>query len=135
MSNNIDHIAIAVKNLAKSAAKWKNFFGLKETGSETIAARGVDLVKLAFENGPEIELAAPLGEDSPISKFLETRGEGIHHICFKVSDIDQTVQELKAQGIKFIQEQPVVGAEGCRIIFIHPSVLNGVLLELKEQPD
>lgn len=133
MSNSIDHLAIAVKDLAASAARWKKLFGLKETGSEAIPARGVELVKLAFKDGPEIELAAPLGDGSPLSKFLENRGEGIHHICFKVPDIDLAVQELKAQGIKFIQEQPVKGAEGSRIIFIHPAVLNGVLIELKEE--
>lgn len=135
MSNCIDHIAVVVKDLTKSTVQWKSLFGLQETGSETIPARGVDLVKLAFENGPAIELAAPLGENSPISKFLENRGEGIHHICFKVPDIEKAIAELKSQDVKFIQEQAVVGAEGSRIIFMHPSVLNGVLIELKEQAE
>jgi methylmalonyl-CoA/ethylmalonyl-CoA epimerase len=107
MSNKIDHIAIAVKDLKKSIEQWKRYFKIKECYIE------------------EIE------EKSNLSNFLKNKGEGIHHICFKVQDIDKTVIELKKQGIRFVSKETVMGASGSRIIFIHPDNLNGVLIELK----
>jgi methylmalonyl-CoA epimerase len=133
MEEKIHHIGIAVNRLDKSLNKWKRFFNLKEGEIEEIKDRGVKVVTLQFGQGPLIELLEAVGDDSPIKKFINSRGEGIHHICLKTDDLDQKVEELKREGINFVQESPVSGAGGSRIIFIHPDNLNGVLIELKEE--
>ena len=132
MSNKIDHIAIAVKDLKKSIEQWKSYFKIKECCIEEIEERGVKLAQLKIGEGASIELVTPLGEKSNLSNFLKNKGEGIHHICFKVQDIDKSVIELKRQGVRFVSEEPVIGASGSRIIFIYPDNLNGVLIELKD---
>ena len=131
MSNKIDHIAIAVNDLKKSIEQWKSYFKIKECCIEEIEERGVKLAQLKIGEGASIELVTPLGEKSNLSNFLKNKGEGIHHICFKVQDIDKSVIELKRQGVRFVSEEPVMGTSGSRIIFIHPNNLNGVLIELK----
>ncbi len=131
MSNKIDHIAVAVKDLKKSIEQWKSCFKIKECMIEEIEERGVKLAQLKMGEGASIELVTPLGEKSTLRNFLKNKGEGIHHICFKVQDIDKTVIELKKQGVRFVSEEPVMGASGSRIIFIHPDNLSGVLIELK----
>lgn len=131
MSNKIDHIAIAVKDLKKSIEQWKSYFKIKECCIEEIEERGVKLAQLKIGEGASIELVTPLGEKSTLINFLKNKGEGIHHICFKVQDIDKSVIELKRQGVRFVSEEPVMGTSGSRIIFIHPNNLNGVLIELK----
>jgi len=131
MSNKIDHIAIAVNDLKKSIEQWKSCFKIKECYIEEIEERGVKLAQLKIGEGASIELVTPLGEKSNLSNFLKNKGEGIHHICFKVQDIDKSVIELKRQGVRFVSEEPVIGANGSRIIFIYPDNLNGVLIELK----
>ncbi len=132
MSNKIDHIAIAVNDLKKSIEQWKSYFKIKECYIEEIEERGVKLAQLKIGEGASIELVTPLGEKSNLSNFLKNKGEGIHHICFKVQDIDKSVIELKRQGVRFVSEEPVIGASGSRIIFIYPDNLNGVLIELKD---
>jgi len=131
MSNKIDHIAVVVKDLKKSIEQWKSYFKIKECSIEEIEERGVKLAQLKVGQGASIELVSPLGEKSTLRNFLKNKGEGIHHICFKVQDIDKSVIELKRQGVRFVSEEPVMGASGSRIIFIHPDNLNGVLIELK----
>ena len=131
MSNKIDHIAVVVKDLKKSIEQWKSYFKIEECCIEEIEERGVKLAQLKVGEGASIELVSPLGEKSTLRNFLKNKGEGIHHICFKVQDIDKSVIELKRQGVKFVSEEPVKGASGSRIIFIHPDNLNGVLIELK----
>jgi methylmalonyl-CoA/ethylmalonyl-CoA epimerase len=128
----IDHIGIAVRNLEESLAQWTNLFAIESSGIEEVREREVRLAHLKLEQGPTVELVSPLGERAPVEKFLKERGEGIHHFCFKVEDIQKTMQELKAKGIQFVQEKPYKGAGGSLIAFIHPSSINGVLIELKE---
>jgi methylmalonyl-CoA/ethylmalonyl-CoA epimerase len=82
---------------------------------------------------PDLELVAPLGEDSPIARFISRKGEGIHHICFEVRNIEQSLEELRRKGIRLVHERPVPGAAGRRIAFIHPQSLGGVLIELIEK--
>jgi len=82
-----------------------------------------------------IELLEPTSDDSPISKFLEKRGGGIHHIAVEVEDIEATLRQLKAKGMRLIDETPRIGAENCLVAFVHPSAANGVLLELVQTPD
>lgn len=129
----IDHLGIAVKDLDASLKKWKELFGAKVGVIEEIRDRGVKVAPLEFEDGSAVELVAPLGEDSPIEKFINERGEGIHHLSLEVDGIEEVMEELRNKGIQFIQEEPQKGAEGSKIAFIHPRNLEGVLLELKEK--
>ena len=84
------------------------------------------------DGGTAIELLEPISEDSPISKFLEKRGEGIHHICYKVDDLESVLAKLKEQGVRLIDETPRPGAYNSKVAFIHPKAMNGVLVELAE---
>ncbi len=129
----IDHVGIAVEDLEGSLKLWARSFRLEKSESEAIPERGVRVAYLYPEKGPAIELITPLGEESPVKKFLENRGEGVHHICFQVKDLEQLMAEFKAAGISFLQEDPVRGAGGSRVAFIHPRVFNGVLIEFKEK--
>lgn len=132
MIKGIDHIGIAVKNLNKSISKWEKLIGKKAGKSEKIDAQGVLLSKLKLKEGPVIELLEPKDMETPVGKFLKKKGEGIHHFCFQVENLDHMVESLKKSGVRFIQDIPTKGAGGSRIIFIHPSDFNGVLIELKE---
>jgi methylmalonyl-CoA epimerase len=128
----IEHIGIAVKNLEESVTLWTGMLNLKARGIEEIKERGVKLAHLELEDGPSVELVAPCGEDSPLEKFLEEKGEGIHHFCIEVEDIEAAVAKLQEKGIQFVHDEPQKGAEGSLITFIHPRNFNGVLIELKE---
>ncbi|NOR15164.1 MAG: methylmalonyl-CoA epimerase [Candidatus Aminicenantes bacterium] len=130
----LDHIAIAVKDLERSIELWSNVLNIKSEAIEEIPDRQVRLAKLKPKSSPAIELVSALGESSPVARFIESKGEGIHHLCFQVTDIEQALKELKEAGMRLIQEQPVLGAGGSRIAFLHPSNLNGVLIELVEIP-
>jgi methylmalonyl-CoA/ethylmalonyl-CoA epimerase len=133
MIKNIDHIGVAVQNLDKSIKKWCDFFNLPQPQKEKMEERGVEVAALHTGKGPSVELIAPLGKNSPVGKFLKKKGEGIHHFCFLVENLEESVRELKAKGVSFIHPEPVKGAHGSRIIFIHPEIFNGVLIELKEK--
>jgi len=133
MKEKIHHIGIAVKKLEKSLKSWAHLFGLEKGEIEEIKDRGVKVATLQFDKGPQIELLEAVGDGSPIKKFIDNHGEGIHHICLKTDALDQKIAELKREGIRFVQENPVAGAGGSRIIFVHPENLNGVLIELKEE--
>jgi len=129
----IDHLGIAVKDLEESLRRWKELFGAKVGVIEEIRERGVKVAHLEFEDGSAVELVASLGKDSPIEKFIEERGEGIHHLSFEVEGIEEIMEELREKGIQFIQEKPQKGSAGSKIAFLHPRNLQGVLLELKEK--
>ncbi|NIM91515.1 MAG: methylmalonyl-CoA epimerase [Candidatus Aminicenantes bacterium] len=129
----IDHLGIAVKDLEASLKKWQELFAAKVGAIEEIRERGVKVAPLEFEDGSVVELVAPLGEDSPLEKFINERGEGIHHLSLEVDGIEEVMERLKNKGIRFIQEEPQKGAEGSKIAFVHPRNLGGVLLELKEK--
>jgi len=126
----LDHIGIAVRSI--DAAKVYQTLGLKIDHVETVATQGV---KTAFLSAGEsnLELLEPLSAESPIAKFIEKRGEGIHHICLRVDDIEAHLARLKAEGYRLINEAPVPGAHGCRVAFLHPAAGNGVLIELSEK--
>jgi methylmalonyl-CoA/ethylmalonyl-CoA epimerase len=133
MTEKIHHIGIAVNDIQKSLSKWRQYLTFTTGDIEEIKTRGVKVATLGFDEGPLIELLEAVGSESPIKKFIDKHGEGIHHICFKTDDLDLKVRELKKKGIRFVQESPVLGAGGSRIIFVHPDNLNGVLIELKEE--
>lgn len=128
------HIAIAVNDISASEKLYENILDLEVKHRETVQEQGVNTVMLQPRSGEgaAIELLEPLQEDSPVGKFLEKRGEGIHHICFFVEDIESKLSELKGKGIKLIDEKPRAGAYNAKVAFIHPKALNGVLIELAE---
>ena len=125
----IEHIGIAVKNLDESIKFYENIFGLKCYAVEEVKDQKV---KTAFFQIGEtkIELLESTETDGPISKFIEKKGEGIHHIAFKTKDINSSLKKLKEKNIRLIDEHPRKGAEGLNIAFIHPKAANGVLIEL-----
>ena len=125
----IDHIAIATRGLAEATAVWKSVFGLEAESTEEVTEQGVRVAMLPVGDA-HIELLEPLTQDSPISKFLEKRGPGLHHVAVRVKDISAVLDQLKAKGTRLIDEAPRRGARGCLVAFIHPSATNGVLLEL-----
>jgi methylmalonyl-CoA/ethylmalonyl-CoA epimerase len=125
----IEHIGIAVKNLDESIKFYENVFGLKCYAVEEVKDQKV---KTAFFQIGEtkIELLESTETDGPISKFIEKKGEGIHHIAFKTKDINSSLKKLKEKNIRLIDEHPRKGAEGLNIAFLHPKAANGVLIEL-----
>jgi len=130
---NLYHVAIAVKNISEVEEVYKTALGLRVEHREVVEDQGVKTSMLVPEDGgTAIELLEPMDENSPISKFLDKRGEGIHHICFKVDDIEAVLERLKKQGVRLIDESPRPGAYNSRVAFIHPKAMNGVLVELAE---
>ena len=134
MIRRIDHIGIAVRDLDKAVAIYQGTLGLKSLGLETVESEGVRVAML--EVGPSrIELLTPLKPgEGPIGKFLESRGEGVHHVCFGVDGIDVTIETLGAAGLPFVGAAPRPGAHGCMVAFLHPKATCGVLIELSERP-
>lgn len=131
----VNHIAIAVRNIEEAEKLYETALGLKVSHREVVEEQGVRASMLQTSAGDtRIELLEPIGENSPIFKFLEKKGEGIHHICFKVDDIESALERLKNQGIKLINDAPRPGVDGTKVAFLHPKALNGVLIELVELP-
>jgi len=128
----IEHIGIATRALEEAVGFWRDALGLRVEEIEEVAEQGVRVAMLPIGE-TRIELLEPTGQDSPIAKFLEKRGPGIHHIAVRVADIRATLAGLKESGARLIDETPRVGAGGCLVAFIHPSTTNGVLLELVEE--
>jgi len=129
---NIDHIGIAVSNLQESLSFWERSLGIELHGIEEVAEQNVRTAFLPV-GGTEIELLEPTNVDSSVARFIEKRGEGLHHIAIRVDDIEVALAELKAKGIQLIDEKPRNGASGARIAFVHPKATHGVLLELCER--
>jgi methylmalonyl-CoA epimerase len=128
----IDHISIATGDISGLREIFERLFGMEGGPVESNLANKVALSFLDFGN-INVELIEPTVEDSPISKFLEKRGPGIHHFCVLVDDIDRALEELLAKNVKLLDRKPRVGAGGARIAFIHPDSAGGILIELKEQ--
>ncbi len=127
----IEHIGIATRSLDDAIGFWRDALELDVVATEEVAEQGVRIAMLPIGE-TRVELLEPTSEASPIAKFLEKRGAGIHHIAVRVDDIRATLARLKKQGLRLIDEVPRVGAGGCLVAFIHPSSANGVLLELVE---
>jgi methylmalonyl-CoA/ethylmalonyl-CoA epimerase len=126
---NIDHIGIATRDLNAAMTVWGDALGLSPNSTEEVTEQGVRVAMLPIGE-THIELLEPLSSDSPVGKFLEKRGPGIHHIAIGVTDIRVTLAELKDKGLRLIDETPRLGTGGCLVAFVHPSSANGVLLEL-----
>jgi methylmalonyl-CoA/ethylmalonyl-CoA epimerase len=127
----VDHIAIAVHNLEESLAFYRDQFGLDCIEIEVVEEQGVTVAKLDLGN-VHIELLEPLKPDTPVGKFLQQRGPGLHHICVGVNSIKDELANLKNHGTKMIDQEPRIGASGAQIAFIHPKSTGGVLLELSQ---
>jgi methylmalonyl-CoA/ethylmalonyl-CoA epimerase len=127
----VDHIGIAVKSLAESSELYE-LLGIKSTGTEEVAEQKV---KVAFfpVGDSEVELLESTAPDGPIARYIEKNGEGIQHIALRVDDLDAALAELKAKGVRLIDEKPRYGAGGARIAFVHPKSTGGILLELSEK--
>ena len=129
--NKIDHLGIAVADLNAASQRYHEL-GFAFHGSERVDEQGVTVA--FFECGEShIELLEPTHDQSPIAKFLAKRGPGIHHLCIEVDDIEAALADYKSKGIQLINPEPVIGAGGCRVAFVHPRATEGVLLELKEK--
>lgn len=130
--NKIEHIGIAVSSLEKSNALFSKLFGQVPYKSETVESEGV--TTSFFKTGEnKIELLEATNPDSPIAKFIEKRGEGIHHIAFDVDDIRAEMRRLQAEGFTLLNEEPKKGADNKLVCFLHPKSSNGVLIELCQE--
>jgi len=125
----INHLGIATKGIDEALKFWEDALGLENVHTEIVEDQKVRVAMLPIGDS-RVELLEPTSEDSPISKFLEKRGGGIHHIAVETDDIEAALAKLKAQGARLIDEKPRIGAEGCLVAFVHPSSTGGVLLEL-----
>ena len=125
----INHLGIATKGIDEALKFWGDALGLDNVHTEVVEDQKVRVAMLPLGES-RIELLEPTSDDSPISKFLEKRGGGIHHIAVEVEDIESSLAKLKEKGMRLIDEKPRIGAEGCLVAFVHPSSANGVLLEL-----
>jgi methylmalonyl-CoA/ethylmalonyl-CoA epimerase len=127
----LDHIAIAVPDLEASIKRFMEDFGLEFSGTEDVEAAKTST---AFFPLPptSIELVHPLRGEGPIAKYLEKKGGGMHHLCFRSDNIDEDIQRLKAKGYQFLSDEPSNGAHNSRVIFIHPKSCDGVLIEINQ---
>ena len=129
----IEHIGIAVNSIDKDAPFWKHILNLPHRGTETVENQGVTTDIYDTGRG-KVELLEAMGSDSPLGKFLEKRGAGMHHVCFEVDNITNAIKELKELNIQILSDEPTIGAEGYKVVFIHPKSTGGVLVELAEKP-
>ncbi len=125
----VDHIGIATRRIDEALGLWQDALGLQVDFTEEVRDQGVRVAMLPIGE-TYIELLEPLSQDSPVGKFLEKRGPGIHHVAVRVTDIRASLAKLKEKGTRLIDEAPRQGARGCLVAFIHPASSNGVLLEL-----
>jgi methylmalonyl-CoA epimerase len=125
----IDHIGVAVNELELAIELFSSGFGMPLVHREVVTAQGVEAVLLDVGDG-HVELLLPLGEETPVGKFLAKRGPGIHHVAYQVSDIETTLEQLREKGLRLIDETPRVGIRGSHVAFLHPAATGGVLTEL-----
>ena len=129
----IEHLGIAVDSINTSARFWKHVLNIAHSSTESVEKEKV--ITDIYDTGKgKVELLESLDDTSPIKKFIDKKGPGIHHVCFEVDDIYKAISELKEKNIDIINDNPSVGAEGYKIIFIHPKSTGGVLVELAEKP-
>jgi methylmalonyl-CoA/ethylmalonyl-CoA epimerase len=131
MITGLDHIAIAVPDLQKAIERFAEDFGLTLKGQEDVPEAKTSAAFLPIENS-NIELIHPLNGEGPVQKYLEKKGGGIHHLCFRSDDIEADVERLKAKGYQFLSDAPTPGAHNCKVIFIHPKSCDGVLIEINQ---
>jgi methylmalonyl-CoA/ethylmalonyl-CoA epimerase len=128
----IDHLGIAVNSIDQGRTFWTDALGLHFEGSETVAEQKVTTAFFPVGES-EVELLESTSPDGPVAKFIEKKGQGFQHVAFRVENIDEALAELKAKGVRLIDETPRIGAGGARIAFLHPKDTGGVLVELCER--
>ncbi|MCU0249101.1 MAG: methylmalonyl-CoA epimerase [Vicinamibacterales bacterium] len=133
MKATLDHIGIAVGDLAQALAFYRDALGLEVEPPEEVPSQRVRAHFVPVGEAT-LELLEPTAPDSPIAKFIEKRGPGVHHVTLRVDDIREALGRLKARGVRLIDEAPREGAEGALIAFVHPASTHGVLVELKQRP-
>ncbi|KML46004.1 methylmalonyl-CoA epimerase [Cytobacillus firmus] len=132
MIKKVDHIGIAVRSIDEALPFYTETLKLEFLGLEEVDSQGV---KVAFIKAGEtkLELLEPISEESPIAKFIEKRGEGLHHVALGVDSIQERINEMKEQGIRMLQDEPKIGAGGAHVAFMHPKSAGGILYEFCEK--
>jgi methylmalonyl-CoA/ethylmalonyl-CoA epimerase len=129
MFGRIDHIGVAVEDLDAALSLYEQSFALELAHRETVEEQGVEAVLLDVGDG-HVELLAPLSEDTPVGKFIAKNGPGLHHVAYQTDDIDSALEQLKAAGLRLIDEQPRTGIRNSRVAFLHPGSTGRVLTEI-----
>ncbi len=128
----LDHIAIVVRDLDHAVSAYQEKFGLRLKSRQVVDAESVEIAVLELDNA-HIELVRPLDTTGGVAKFLEKRGEGLHHICLEVENINTLMKSLEVSGVKLIDAEPRIGYKGNKALFVHPSSTHGVLIEFYEK--
>ena len=132
MFDRVDHVGIAVRDLEAAIAFYESAFGVKCSHRETVEEQGVE--EAMFRVGESwIQLLRPLGPDTPVGKYIEKRGEGVHHVGYGVSDLVAALEHLRSEGMQLIDEKPRRGSRGAQVAFVHPRSVGGVLVELVQE--
>lgn len=134
MLGRIDHIGVATDDLDGAIALYEGTMGMPVAHRETVESQGVEAVLLDVGEG-HVELLCPLGPDTPVGKYLEKKGPGLHHVAYAVDDIESVLGKLEEAGIEMIDSEPRVGIRGSRVAFVHPKSTGGVLTEIVEPPE
>jgi methylmalonyl-CoA epimerase len=132
MLTEIDHVGIAVEDLDAAVEHYRRTLRVEPSHRERVESQGVDEVLFAV-GASSIQLLGALGPDTPVGRFLRTRGPGVHHVAYRVDDLPAALEHLRAQGIRLIDEAPRAGSRGTRIAFVHPGAMGGVLVELVQR--
>jgi methylmalonyl-CoA epimerase len=130
----IDHVGVAVEDIDSALAVYRDALGMPLVHRETIAEQGVDAALLDVGDG-HIELLQPLGPETAVGKFLARRGPGLHHVAYRVSDVEETLTALASAGMRLIDERPRIGIRGSLVAFVHPASTAGVLTEIVQPRD
>jgi methylmalonyl-CoA epimerase len=131
MFSRIDHVGVAVEDLDAAIRLYESTFQMTLVHRETVTEQGVEAVLLDVGEN-HVELLRPLAEDTPVGKFLAKKGPGLHHVAYQVTDIDATLERLKDEGVRLIDETPRIGIRGSRVAFLHPAASGSVLTEIVE---
>lgn len=128
----VDHVGIAVADLEAAVVRYRSSFGLEPAHRERVEDQGVE--EVMFRVGTSyIQLLAATGPDTPVGRFLASRGEGVHHVAYRVDDVAVALRRLREAGHRLIDEEPRAGSRGTRVAFVHPRSMGGVLVELVEE--
>jgi methylmalonyl-CoA/ethylmalonyl-CoA epimerase len=128
---NLDHVAVAVADLDEAIERFRSRYGVEPAYREVVEEQGVEEAMIPL-GGSYLQLLQPLGPDTPVGKYLDRRGEGLHHVAYAVPDIEAALAHLASEGAELIDAEPRIGGRGARIAFVHPRGGNGVLTELVE---
>jgi methylmalonyl-CoA epimerase len=133
MLRQIDHVGIAVEDLEAAVEHYRRTLGLEPAHRERVESQGVDEVLFPV-GGSFVQLLGALGPETPVGRFLERRGPGVHHVGYRVDDVAVELERLRAEGVRLVDEAPRPGSRGTLVAFVHPSAMGGVLVELVQEP-